>query len=124
MNPLASRVLLPADRILADRDGLVAVDCSWERAQDVFGARLLGTGRRLPALLASNPINYAKLHKLSSVEALAAALYILGFKTEAGRLLAPFKWGETFFTLNNEPLESYSKVETTEGMSQVEAQFF
>jgi pre-rRNA-processing protein TSR3 len=107
-----------------DRYGLVAVDCSWERAQVVFGTRLLGTGRRLPALLASNPVNYAKLHKLSSVEALAAALYILGFKDEASRLLASFKWGENFLTLNREPLEYYSKVGTAEEMSHAEAQFF
>jgi pre-rRNA-processing protein TSR3 len=110
--------------MVADRYGLVAVDCSWERAQDVFGTRLLGTGRRLPALLASNPINYAKLHKLSSVEALAAALYILGFKGDAGRMLGSFKWGETFLTLNHEPLECYSQVETAEGMSRAEAEFF
>jgi pre-rRNA-processing protein TSR3 len=117
-------MLLPSDRILAERYGLVAVDCSWDRARDVFGTKLLGTGRRLPALLASNPVNYAKLHKLSSAEAFAGALYILGFKDDARRLLASFKWGETFFTLNNEPLESYSEAETTEDMSQAEAQFF
>ena len=84
----------------------------------------MGTGRRLPTLLASNPVNYAKLHKLSSVEALAAALYIMGFKNYAGRILASFKWGETFLTLNREPLEDYSKVETAAEISRAEAQFF
>ena len=124
LNPLASRMLLPNDKILVERYGLVAIDCSWERAQNVFGTKLLRSGRRLPALLASNPVNYAKLHKLSSAEAIAAALYVLGFKDNARRMLASFKWGETFFTLNYEPLESYSEAETAEGMSQTEAQYF
>jgi len=124
LNPLAPHMLLPNDKILVERCGLVAVDCSWERAQNVFGTKLFGTGRRLPALLASNPVNYAKLHKLSSAEAIAAALYVLGFKADARRLLASFKWGETFFTLNYEPLESYSEAETAESMSRTEAQYF
>jgi pre-rRNA-processing protein TSR3 len=66
----------------------------------------------------------AKPHKLSSVEALAAALIIMGFRESAVRLLGLFKWGESFLTLNHEPLESYSLAGTTGDMSAAEAQFF
>jgi pre-rRNA-processing protein TSR3 len=86
--------------------------------------RLPGEGRKLPTLLAANPVNYAKPHKLSSVEALAAALSIMGFRDRAVRLLSLFKWGETFLTLNSEPLESYSLADSLRAMSDTEAQFF
>jgi pre-rRNA-processing protein TSR3 len=124
LNPFASEILLPRDSGLAKEKGLVAVDCSWEKVQESFTMRLPGEGRRLPTLLAANPVNYAKLHKLSSAEALAAALIIMGFRESAVRLLSLFKWGESFLTLNHEPLESYSLAGTTEDMSAAESQFF
>ena len=124
LNPFAPRVLLAGDRLLAGAHGLVAVDCSWERVQRTFGSRLPGDGRRLPTLLAANPVNYAKQHKLSSVEALAAALMVMGFRESAARLLNLFKWGETFLTLNSEPLEAYSLASDAKAMSDAEAQFF
>jgi pre-rRNA-processing protein TSR3 len=124
LNPFASEVLLPRDRILAQQNGLVVVDCSWERVHGAFALRMRGEGRRLPTLLAANPVNYAKPHKLSSVEALAAALTVMGFKEAAVRLLALFKWGETFLTLNDQPLRHYSSVNDSMAMSEAEAQFF
>ena len=75
-------------------------------------------------MLAANPVNYAKQHKLSSVEALAAALMVMGFRESAARLLNLFKWGETFLTLNSEPLEAYSLASDAKAMSDAEAQFF
>jgi pre-rRNA-processing protein TSR3 len=124
LNPLATTVLLPCDRALALSSGLVAVDCSWEKVDNAFAIRLPGLGRRLPTLLASNPVNYARPHKLSSVEALAAALHMMGSKDEAAKLLETFKWGEGFLTLNHEPLESYSLAATAADMSEAEAEFF
>jgi pre-rRNA-processing protein TSR3 len=59
-------------------------------------------------LLAGNPTNYAKATKLSTVEALAAALFIAGFRDEAQKILSIFIWGHTFFELNAELLEAYS----------------
>ncbi len=124
LNPFSPKFVLPGDRQGIETYGLVAVDCSWEKADNAFAYRLPGSGRRLPTLLASNPVNYAKPHKLSSMEAMAAALYISGFKGQARRLLSIYKWGETFLTLNHEPLESYSTAKTAEEMSVAEAQFF
>ena len=124
MNPFANHCLLSKDSIEAVQHGLVAVDCSWEKVQNAFTARLPGQGRRLPTLLASNPTNYAKPHKLSSVEALAASLHIMGYGQRASQLLSLFKWGQTFLTLNAEPLEAYASAKTEEDMVRAEADFF
>ena len=124
LNPFASQCLLPGDRVEAVRYGLVAVDCSWEKVRFTFSARLPGLGRRLPTLLASNPVNYAKPHKLSSIEALAAGLYIMGFSERASQLLSLFKWGQTLLSLNAEPLEAYSLASSDEEMRKAEAEFF
>jgi pre-rRNA-processing protein TSR3 len=75
-------------------------------------------------LLASNPVNYAKPHKLSSIEALAAGLYIMGFSERANQLLSLFKWGQTLLSLNAEPLEAYSLASSDEEMRKAEAEFF
>ena len=63
-------------------------------------------------MLAGNPVNYSKLNKLTTVEALAAAVYILGDTDMATTLLDKFKWGHTFFALNKNILEDYSKAES------------
>src|SRR5208283_5722620 len=99
--------------------GLVAVDCSWEKVQAVFAARLPGRNIRLPTLLASNPVNYAKPNKLSSLEALAASLYIMGFREQASQLLSIFKWGPYFLTLNAQPLEAYASATDEEQLIRV-----
>lgn len=124
LNPFATRLLLPRDRVEAMDHGLVAVDCSWERVERVFAIHLPGLSRRLPTLLASNPVNYATPHKLSSVEALAAAFHIIGFKERASQVLSLFKWGPGFLTLNAEPLEAYSLANNEEDMVKAEGQFF
>ena len=124
LNPFAYETLLPQDRRLIQENGLVGVDCSWEKVQGAFAMRTRGEPRKLPALLAANPVNYAKKHKLSTVEALAATLMITGFKESAVKLLGLFKWGETFLTLNDQPLQSYSTTNTPAEMSEAEAQFF
>jgi len=67
-----------------------------------------GTSRCLPILIAGNPTNYAKATKLSTVEAIAGALYIAGFKDEAKKVLSIFTWGHTFLDLNAGLLEAYA----------------
>jgi len=124
LNPFAAEILLPNDRRLVEENGLVAVDCSWEKVEAAFAAGMRGEERRLPTLLAANPVNYAKPHKLSSVEALAAALIVMGFRENAARLLGLFKWGESFLTLNDQPLRSYSLASDVKAMLEAEAQYF
>ena len=111
LDPFSNYVLSPLDKSYIESYGLVVIDTSWNKPihelRAVFN-RVRGVHRVLPLLFAGNPVNYAVPTKLSSVEALAAALYITGFKDEAKLLLNKFKWGHTFLELNRELLESYS----------------
>ena len=104
LNPHAERALSPSD---GDLEVLVALDCSWASAAEArFSLR--GRHRALPFLVAANPVNYGRPFRLTTVEALAAGLIILGERADAEALLEPFRWGETFLTLNDEPLRRYA----------------
>jgi pre-rRNA-processing protein TSR3 len=82
------------------------LDCSW---------KVLITGtvstwrirRALPFLVAANPVNFGKPCVLSSVEALAAALFIFGEEQQARDILAKVSWGIRFLEVNAEPLSLY-----------------
>jgi pre-rRNA-processing protein TSR3 len=108
LNPFGEIAFSPADRQRIQNFGLAALDCSWEHAQKVLSTHVKGTSRCLPILIAGNPTNYAKATKLSTVEALAGALYIAGFRDEAKKLLSIFSWGHTFLELNSALLENYA----------------
>lgn len=124
LNPYAKEVLTPADKELIKRNGLIAIDCSWNKIYETFKKRFKGLNKRLPFLLAANPVNYGKLSKLSSAEALASALYIVGYKEEAEKILSLFKWGKTFLTLNKNPLKDYSEAKSIEEVLKLEKEYF
>jgi pre-rRNA-processing protein TSR3 len=116
LDPFAKRALSPEDAEQARNRGICLLDCSWEHAEGTFKhakriARL--TSRSLPYLLAANPINYGKPYRLSSLEATAAALTILGDGDHAKRVAAVTNWGTTFMQLNAEPLEEYAAAGTS-----------
>jgi pre-rRNA-processing protein TSR3 len=121
LNPYAHRVLSPPDRTAKS---VLVVDCSWNQAQEVFFRRLGGKHRRLPTLLAANPTNYSRAGVLSSVEAVAATMYILGEVEEATRYLSIYKWGPNFITLNQEPLEAYRRSRTEGRVLRAEREYF
>jgi rRNA small subunit aminocarboxypropyltransferase len=104
LDPTAEQALSPADRYVKS---LTVLDCSWE-VLDTGAVRSWRIRRALPFLLAANPVNFGKPCKLSSVEALAAALYILGEKDHAYELLSRVSWGIRFFEVNREPLDLYA----------------
>jgi pre-rRNA-processing protein TSR3 len=104
-----------------------AIDCSWERADDIFRYRKIifqGIGRRLPLLLAANPTNYSKAGMLSTAEALCGSLYILGFKEMAALLMNKFKWGHTFLELNSSLLEEYANAKNLREIADLEKSYF
>jgi pre-rRNA-processing protein TSR3 len=117
-------MLLPSDSEMARNHGLVVIDCSWNLADGVFRQRFKGEQRKLPILLAGNPTNYSKQSRLSSLEAVAGALYIMGVKEHAKKLLSLYKWGETFLTLNFDLLEDYSNAKDIAEIENVEKQYF
>ncbi len=124
LNPFSTKALSPADRETIERIGLVALDLSWKHSDSMPRfLKLQGKSRCLPYLVAANPINFGKPTKLSTVEALSAALYITAFKEDAAKLLALFKWGSTFMSLNKELLETYAKAHNSSEIIELQEQF-
>lgn len=105
--PSSDAMLSPSDRPIIEGRGICAIDCSWNRLRQITDTGRFEM-RQLPFLLAGNPINFAIPQKLSTVEAIAAALIITGFGDTAHTVLSKFRWGETFLNLNQEPLSLYS----------------
>jgi pre-rRNA-processing protein TSR3 len=93
---------------------VTGIDCSWNLAENAFTKKFSGIPRKLPPLLAGNPVNYSKLNKLTTVEAVAAAVFILGYEEQTLELLSKFNWGHTFYELNEELLRDYSEVQFEE----------
>ncbi len=123
LNPFSEKAFSPADRERILRRGLAAIDCSWIHADEVFELRMRGPSRCLPYLIAANPVNYGIPTKLSTVEALAAALYIANFRQEAENLLSIFKWGPHFVNLNENLLDAYSKAKDSSGIVKLQRSF-
>ena len=121
LTPEAETALSRDDALAAEANGLGVIDTSWKHPR--FPEIPHQRGRALPYLLAANPVNYGKPFTLSSVEALAAALIILGHAEQARRILAKFSWGEQFLTLNAEPLAEYAKARTSAEVVAAQALF-
>ena len=118
LEPLCGKVLGPEDHELLLKQGgaLVGLDCSWAHIEDSVSEVMRKTklqGRMLPLLLAANPVNWGKPGKMTTAEALAASLYLIGKEEQARKLLGAFRWGEQFFILNKEPLDAYRDAKTS-----------
>ncbi|ALG82858.1 DUF367 family protein [Halanaeroarchaeum sulfurireducens] len=120
LDPFAERALSPADRAVGDV--LVALDVSWDTAE-AEGVALAGEHRALPYLVAANPVNFGRPFRLTTVEAVAAALIILGDRAHAEELLSKFTWGETFLELNAEPLQRYADCEDSAEIVAVQGEY-
>lgn len=117
LHPFAERVLAPSDRELCRT--ICAIDCSWKLAQAQFAGRIPGVRRLLPPLLAGNPVNYARVGMLSTAEAVAAALHIMGFGQDARTILDRFRWGHTFLELNSGLLDEYAQATGQDEMYEI-----
>ena len=127
LDPTAIKALSREDRDIALRHGIVALDCSWNIDDEMLREHFLklkryirGVPRALPYLLSGNPVNFAKPGVLSTVEAFSAALYILGFKTHALKLLSIFGWAHTFIEMNQELLDEYAACKTSSEIIKVQ----
>ena len=117
LHPFAEGMVLKKDRDLAG--SITAIDCSWELAQKTFVRHFHGISRKLPPLLAGNPVNYTKIGKLTTAESIAATLFIMSLDDQAQEILNKFKWGHTFYELNRDLLKDYSNAETEESISEI-----
>ena len=121
LTPLTDVALAPSDKELAHNFGLVGIDCSWN---DIDSAKKIlnkGVGRALPFLVAANPTNYGVPSKLSTLEAIAAALIILGAKDQAMEILSLVKWGEEFYKINKEYLDTYAKAKDSKEVIRIQS---
>lgn len=124
LSPVGKMTVAPDDRKIIETSGLAVIDCSWARIDETpFDRMKSPQPRLLPFLIAANPINYGKPCRLSCVEAVAAALYIVGLKSEAKWYMGKFSWGHTFIELNEELLESYSNCKNREEILTIQNQW-
>jgi|SRR6266850_3393040 len=130
LDPRSEKALSPADAPTARRWGLVAIDCSWKHVEETyrshdFAPRFAEVGRRraLPFLLAANPVHYGQPMQLSTLEAFAASLFILGEDKQARTLLGSYTWGPQFEILNREPLLAYAAAKTSTDVVAAQAEF-
>lgn len=123
LNPFSKFVLSPADRDRVMRRGVIAIDCSWNKIEELLKIKIRGFHRRLPLLFAANPINYASPYKLSTLEAVVATLYIVDFRDLAERIASLYKWGPHFIALNLKLLDRYASARDEEEILRIEKSF-
>ena len=105
LNPFSQKELVLEDREIVSKYGLIVIDCSWSNIMNLKNMTFKNN-RKLPPLIATNPANYGKWEKLSSAEAIAAALYITEFYDYANLIISKFSWGNQFKELTH-----FSKIE-------------
>ena len=131
LDPHAAEPISGLDRTSAERGGLLVVDCSWNRlaARGRFPSDPARPGRReirrrLPILVAANPQHFGRVAELNTVEALSAALYLLGRPEQAAGILDGFRGGPAFLEVNEDRLRAYADEPDPSAVRLVEHRFF
>jgi pre-rRNA-processing protein TSR3 len=119
LDPTAEQALSQADRFVKS---LTVLDCSWV-VLDTGQVSSWRIRRALPFLVAANPVNFGKPCKLSSIEALAASLYIMGEKERAATILGKVSWGIRFLEVNREPLDLYATAKDSTEVVKFQGEF-
>lgn len=123
LTPFSEIALSPADSDNTRTYGLIGVDCSWNDIEGGREALNRGLGRSLPFLIAANPNNYGIPSKLSTLEAIGAALYILGEKEQSEDIFSLVSWGVEFLKINHEYLEGYSSAKNSKEVVKKQSKF-
>jgi len=123
LNPYAKKAISREDAERAIAHGIVVMDLSWKNIDDFPKMRSDVAQRALPLLFAANPVNWGKPQRLTSAEAIASALYIMGFEDDARRVMEKFQWGEQFILLNREPLQRYSLADTSTEVVEIQQDY-
>lgn len=123
LDPAAEKAVSAEDREAARAQGILVMDLSWKNIESFPKVGKDRRPRALPYLLAANPVNWGKPMRLSSAEAVAASLFITGFKEQAKHLLSKFSFGEQFLLLNKEPLERYAAARTSTEVVAIQADY-
>lgn len=105
LSPFGKETLSPADLKYAHK-GIVVLDLTWTHIDEI--PHIKGEkARKLPYLVAANPINFGKPWNLMSAEAVLASLLILGQDEQADLFMPRFNWAPTFVQINRALLEEY-----------------
>jgi len=124
LNPYSKKSLSMEDIEMVQNHGILAVDCSWKHAEEVFpDIHEKMINRALPFLIAVNPVNFGKVLQLSTLEAFAAALTILNYQDQAEQILQIYKWGPHFLTMNKDPLTLYQQAKNSKEIIAIMHQF-
>jgi pre-rRNA-processing protein TSR3 len=113
LDPGSPKAVSAEDRKRMETSGIAVLDFSWRKIEEEMPFLRFPHRRALPYLVAANPVMYGRPCQLSSVEAVAAALFIAGFRDQAAEVLSKFSWGLNFIELNREPLERYASARTS-----------
>ena len=121
LDPTSTNIFTPGIDV---SHGLVIIDCSWQKVDEVFLRKIKGRRVRLPLLIAANPLHYGQVGVLSSLEAAAAALYLVSEREQAEEMLKIYKWGPNFLALNRDLLQAYLEAWCEEAILEVEKKVF
>ena len=128
LDPKAGVLIGPDDREDIERGAaIVALDCSWKQIDYSLKYIEKNTrldGRTLPCVLAANPVSWGKPGRLSTAEALALSLVLIDRWDQARMIMKPFRFADSFFQLNEQPLEAYSKAENNAELAEIQWEFF
>ena len=128
LDPKAGLLLGPDDKKNIDRGAaIVALDCSWKQIDSSLKYIENNTkleGRTLPCVLAANPVSWGKPGRLSTSEALALSLVLIDRWSQAKEIMKPFRFGDSFFQLNAEPLEAYAGAKSNSELAEIQWEFF
>lgn len=125
LSPFADRSISKEDLGTVKDGCLLVLDCSWKKVDKAFSMirRRKVVERALPYLVPVNPVNFGHPFKLSTVEALASALVILGIKGQAERILNIYKWGPHLLSINAEPFSLYEKAGSSKEIIKEQTRF-
>ncbi|MGP6220707.1 DUF367 family protein [Caldiplasma sukawensis] len=118
----AEHYLTFKDREIIEKHGICVIDGSWNLGK-LMDERRWKNERKIPPLVASNPVNYGKVSKLSSVEAITASLMITGFYREGIEIMEKFSWGHTFIETNENLIKDYEKCRDDSEITEVAEEY-
>jgi len=123
LTPTGKKILSISDKETILKKGICVIDCSWAKFSELnLNLNKIET-RKLPFLVAVNPINFGKAFKLTCAEAFSASLFLAGFEKEAFFIMNFFKWGENFFKINKELFDLYRNVDDQGALEKIEEKY-
>lgn len=123
LTPFSETYITAGDRDIIMKRGVSVIDGSWNLISTISDIRSR-FGRNLPLIVPVNPVNYGKPGKLSSVEAMCAALFMTGFQMEANAIISKFSWGQNFIPTNKALLEEYANCSSQQEIREVQDAYF